>query len=490
MAHAQPNILLITTDQQRHDTVGAQAPGFLRTPHLDHLEREGITFGSAYSDCPVCVPARMSIMTGQNATTHGMARNGSSSVVLAGTPTLPALVREQGYQTAAIGKMHFTPQRARHGFEEMIIPEDYYREFRDSGSPLQPMRHGLGQNELYPGLSTVPEAMTLTSWTVDQSADYILERRDPSKPFFLWCSFSKPHPPLDPPEPYYSMYRDEPIPEPVMGDWSFPDRLPPVMRRFWQRHSYDLLSPSVIRAARQAYYGLITHIDYAIGRLFAALQDVGIFNDTLILFTSDHGEFLGDHGGGNKVFCHEPSAHVPFILRLPQDWADRRPGTTVDVPVTLADVLPTLVTAAGGRLPEACDGLDLVAVARSPADCDRDYLVLLSEGINGTPSIPDYLAITDGRWKYCWYPEGSMEHFFDLASDPNELRDLSEQGDAEPRKDRLRNALIEELRRRGGHLLDNGDLPRLPRITDTESDRRNRSWPGYHSAGYPVDVRH
>ncbi len=222
----QPNILLVTTDQQRYDASGGAGPSFLRTPHYDNLRREGITFTSAYADCPICVPSRVSIMTGKSAFAHGMTVNGQTTGVIGRHDSLPACLREAGYQTAAIGKMHFTPQRARHGFDEMILPDDYYREMRRRGHELQPMHHGLGQNELYAGMATVPEALTLTSWIAEQCVSYIRERRDPTVPFFLWCSFSKPHPPLDPPEPYYSMYRDCDIPAPVCGDWSERRRLP------------------------------------------------------------------------------------------------------------------------------------------------------------------------------------------------------------------------------------------------------------------------
>lgn len=266
----------------------------------------------------ICVPSRVSIMTGKYCTSHGMITNGETVGVMGHRETLPAYLHALGYQTAAIGKINFGPQRVRHGFGEMIIPEDYYHAMREAGHPFQPMRHGLGQNELYPGMATVPENLTLTSWTAEQCAEYILQRRDPTLPFFLWCSFSKSHPPLDPPEPYYSMYRNCPVTEPVCGDWASDESCPEVMKRFRQRWSRDLVPLEIIREARAAYYGLITQVDYNIGRVFAALQDEGLFDDTLIIYTSDHGEYLGDHQTGSKCFFHEPSAHIPLVLRMPK----------------------------------------------------------------------------------------------------------------------------------------------------------------------------
>ena len=484
----QPNILLITTDQQRFDTVGPSAPSFLRTPHLDVLAREGVTFSRAYSDCPSCVAARVGIMTGQFVGTHGMRGNGSTSAVLDREATLPAYLRQLGYQTAAIGKMHFTPERARHGFDEMILPADYYREMARSGSPVQPMHHGLGQNELYPGMATVPEAQTLTSWISEQCVEFVKDRRDPTAPFFLWCSYSKPHPPLDPPEPYYSMYRNSPIPEPYVGDWAVADDCPAAFDRFRQSWSMDLIPPEVIREARAAYYGLITQIDYNLGRVFAALQDEGLLEDTFILFTSDHGEHLGDHNTGGKVFFTEPSSHVPFILRMPKSWGRRMHGTTVDVPVTFADILPTVLQAANGEepiaVPKHVDGMDLVALARGDIKEPRTYVEVTCD------EEPSYFGITDGRWKYTWFPEGSRELLFDLEADPHEQHDLSQDPGYAETCSEFHSVLVEKDRERGGQFSQNGKMMHRPLRNDSEQDRRNRSWPGFHTEHFPVDVRH
>jgi arylsulfatase len=492
-----PNILLITTDQQRYDVAGAGVPGspapsFLRTPHYDHLCREGITFRAAYADCPLCVPARISIMTGKYVFTHGEPGNGLTSQVMGREDTLPALLRRLGYQTAAIGKMHFGPERARHGFDEMILPADYYRQMQRLGLDVpQPMHHGLGQNELYPTMATVPESLTLTSWIAEQCVEYIRERRDPTVPFFLWCSFSKPHPPLDPPEPYYSMYRNSPIPPPVYGDWSEGDACPAAFARQREKQSFDLVPPEVIREARAAYYGLITQVDYNMGRVFAALQDLCLFDDTLILYTSDHGEYLGDHHAGAKSFFHEPSAHIPFVLRLPKSWADRRHGTTVDTPVTHADILPTLVAAAGGpafgEAPETgIDGQDLIALARGELDEPRRYL----EAMAGSMDDPSHLSITDGRWKYSYYPEGPAEQLFDLETDPQELHNLAGRAEYEEQRAALRGEMIRRHEARRSPFVQDGELIARPPQGDSTRDRRNTSWPGYHTEMYDIDVRH
>ena len=486
MSSQKPNILLITTDQQRHDTVGSLAPSFLRTPHMDHLRREGVEFSSAYAECPICVPSRVSIMNGKSPLSTGFSYNGESSQWLDRESTLPALLGRCGYQTAAIGKMHFSPQRARHGFEEMILPQDYFDEMAATGT-RGTMAHGLGQNELYPGMATVPEAQTLTAWIAEKSLNYILSRRDPTVPFFLWTSFSKPHPPFDPPEPYYSMYRNCDIPEPVVGDWAGDDRCPETIKRFRQKNSYDLIPAEVIREARAAYYGLITQVDYNMGRIFAALQDRDLFENTLILLTSDHGEFLGDHLCGSKRFFHEASAHIPFYLRMPDMWSDRCCGGRVGSPVTHSDILPTLLRAAEGDVPDDSDGQDLIALARGDLENPRRNV----EGVFGFPFNAEgveYLGITDGKWKYMWYFEGGAEQLFNIEEDPREVHDLSGENPAKCAE--LHSLLVERDRGRGGRFSDGRRLLKRDVKITTETDRRSSSWPGYHTEFTDSDVRH
>ena len=482
MREGQPNLLLITTDQQRYDAAGDAAPSFLRTPHFNQLCREGIRFPNARADCPICVPARVGIMTGKTVFGHGMDTNGPTSSVMGRDDTLPAMLREQGYQTAAIGKMHFGPMRARHGFDEMLLPDDYYRWMEQSGYPTKPMRHGLGQNELYPGMATVPEALTLTNWTAEQCVSYIRDRRDPNLPFFLWCSFSKPHPPLDPPEPYYSMYRNAPIPEPIFGDWSEDPRCPIPFQRHRESWSCDIIPPEIIREARAAYYGLITQIDYNVGRVLAALQDDHLLQDTLIIYTSDHGEFLGDHHSGGKFTFHEASARVPFVVRLPRSWGDRRHGSECDALATHADILPTFLAAAGGTPGAAIEGRDLIACART-GEAPREFL-------EATAMDGLYFGITDGQWKYVFYPEGGSEQFFDLRNDPLELRDLALHGEEQEPMAALRAEMIRRHEARGSNWVKDGQLVRVAPRGDSVADRRNLAWPGWHTEHCGIDVCH
>lgn len=489
---SRPNILLITTDQQRYDTVGRHAPEVLRTPHLDLLGREGATFDRAYAESPMCVPSRISIMTGRSAISHGVVTNDSTSSVMNRSGTLPTVLHDAGYQTAGIGKMHFTPERARHGFDELILPADYYRWMdRQGETALRPMRHGIGQNELYPTMATVPEALTLTSWIAEQCVEYITHRRDPTVPFFVWASFTKPHPPLDPPEPYYSMYDPDEVPGLVHGDWSKGEMVPPAFRYAKMRNGYDTIPESVYRAAKAAYFGLITQIDYNIGRVFGALQDERIYDETLVLFTSDHGEYLGDHGTAAKSFLHDVSARVPMILRLPKSADPDIAGVVVDNVVSHSDILKTLARFVGAEAPQETDGQDLIALARGDLDEPREYIV----GATGISfmtrlGVPPSLGITDGRYKYIWYAEGGVEQLFDLSADPQELTDVSQSVGYRDERHRLSTLLVEDLRKRAPRWLDNGELPLFDIDGEFGASIRRQGWLGFIGEHAQGDTRH
>lgn len=492
----RPNIVLITTDQQRFDTCGAAAPPWMRTPHINWLERDGITFTSAYADCPVCVPGRASYMTGQSVFRHGMATNAPTCDYFGCENTLPTLLGECGYQTVGIGKLHFHPQRIRHGFDETITLDQYYRQMRHSGSDLQPRRHGLGENEFYATMGTVPEAQTLTSWITEQAVEFLTNRRDPTVPFFLWVSYSKPHPPLDPPEPYYSMYRGVDTGTPWMGDWESDDTRPQMLAGRRKGQNIDRMCPELIHEARAAYYGLITQIDYNIGRVIAALQDKGTFSNydtndnTLIAFTADHGDHIGDHQMIAKGDFLEGSSHVPMVVRLPRTWKNRCVGTRVSEPVTLHDLLPTCMRAVGGRVPDDVDGQDMIALACGELDSPRE-LIVGGQGFN--QRAPDRIAwagATDGHWKYIWYYADGAEQLFHLAEDPHECRDLAADPAHAERKASLRDAVVTFLEKQGGQFLRDGVLYSREASLPSEAVARTRSFPGLMLDTHPSDVLH
>jgi len=426
-------------------------------------------------------------MTGLPAAMHGMLGNGESSKVLNHENTLPAALRKLGYQTYAVGKMHFSPQRARHGFDEIILIEDFFLEMERSGSPLQPMRSGLSQTGLEPSMSTSPETMTSTWWTAEKSAEFIRERRDPTRPFFLWTSFSKPHPPFDPPEPYYSMYRQSNIPAAVRGDWLEGERCPESFKRSQQQQSFDLLSPEKIREARSAYYGLITQIDHNIGRILEALHEdmVELFDNTLIMFTSDHGDYLGDHGAGGKKFFHEASAHLPMMLCLPKCWENKGWGRRVSTPVTLADIMPSLLHAAGENNDKTAKCMSLIDLARGTEKDRRDFVVGVGPAGNQKNGM-----VTNGKWKYIWWSEGGIEQLFNLEEDRLECHDLSTDKSYKKILDDMRGILVSSPEAQAGKMVKNGKLLVSPVRKETEIERRTQNYMAYDGEKSGKDVRH
>jgi arylsulfatase A-like enzyme len=343
------------------------------------------------------------------------------------------------------------------------------------------MRHGLGQNEMYPTMATVPESLTLTSFITEECVAYIENRRDPELPFFMWCSYSKPHPPLDPPEPYYSMYRHSPITDPVYGTWANKEHAPESFNRFRQRWSTDLLPKEIIKEAKAAYYGLITQCDYNMGRIFSALQDIGELHNTLIIFASDHGEFLGDHGAVGKFFPYEQSIHVPFILRPPKSMAQEFVGMHSNKLVTLMDILPTIAKFAGGRIDEF-EGKDLIELA-----CTNQKRELLTGIYFGDA---DYFYLISEQYKYIYYPEDGKEQLFDLVNDREDLIDLAHDENYHVTLKALKAKLIQIHEETNSEFVENGAFIRLAKKNDTEQERRANSWPGFHTEYFNHDVLH
>jgi arylsulfatase len=484
LADMRPNILLITTDQQRFDTIHAgnnqDYPGnpYIRTPHLNWLCANGIHFSRCYSDAPICIAARTTIMTGRHGYTNQQTTNSGDSLPIDPACSLPGLLTKSGYQTRAEGKMHFVPNRAHYGFEHLEILDDYYREMARHPEWGVPTDHGLGQNEMEPTISTVDESHSLTHWVVDRSINF-LETRDTTRPFFLWTSFSKPHPPFDPCLSYWLQYQNADVPEPIYGDWSKTvDDIPPgFLTQSYILNNLDRFSPALIRDIRRAYYALITQIDYNLGVLFARMREMHLLDNTLILFTSDHGEMLGDHHLGAKSILFEGSAHVPLIV-CPPGFPDEQRGVTCDSIATLADVFATCATIAEVTIPTSYDhdSIDLLAMHRG--DVSRHVFV---------GECGEHFAILDNHDKYLYCLNGGAELLFDLKSDPYEQQNLMAQTKHAPTLKRLRQKLLKHMQQYHPDAVVNGKI--TPQPVREIRDLRSR-WPGFHSRKLPDEVLH
>ena len=288
------------------------------------------------------------------------------------------------------------------------------------------------------------EYLHITNWTVDRALRF-LKRRDPSCPYFLTVNFIAPHPPLQPPAFYMERYLRTGVPEPVIGDWAEP----PI---FGQGQFYHdgrliedhvssekvLLTGEALASARAAYYSLINHVDDQLRRLLNPIIGIDALSErsTIVVFTSDHGEMLGDHYLWRKGLAYEPAARVPFLISAPERYGLKKTGV-VDAPATHLDIMPTLLEMARVRIPDTVEGLSLLPLLRGEKIKWRDYVHI--------QHAPSTQAVTDGRQKYFWYNEDGREQFFDLTEDPNECHNLIGDHLYRERIELWRKRLIQEL---------------------------------------------
>jgi arylsulfatase len=458
----RPNILFLMADQCRADFLGAEAGPAARTPSLDRLAAEGIRFRCAYSSTPSCTPARAAILTGFSPWRHGML--GYGKVAARYPDELPRGLADAGYECVGIGKMHFDPQRNLHGFHRTILDEsgrvespgflsDHRRWFREQAPGLNPDATGIGWNDYRAKAYALPERLHPTRWTADEAVRWIEERKD-ERPFFLMVSFARPHSPYDPPERFLA----EPgIPDPppaAVGAWARRNDRPidPKDFNLWRGN----LGADQVRRSRAAYRGSIRFIDEGIGRILAALEARGLLGKTLIVFTSDHGDMLGDHHLWRKTYPYEGSARIPLFVRPPDGTPGER-GRVLDAPVELRDILPTLWDAAGIAIDERrFDGRSLLGLIRGGAKGWREWIDLEHSRCYGEENR--WSALTDGKWKYVLWAATGEEQLFHLAEDPGELRDLAPLAEHEKELALWRAKLIEHLSVRGEGFVREGKL--------------------------------
>ncbi len=444
-----PNILLIMTDQQRGDCLGVDGHPVLQTPRLDALAASGTRFRRAYSACPLCMPARRTLMTGMTAAHHGLV--GNVNDISLDYPTLPGVLRDAGYQTHLVGKLHLFPLREPYGFGSTDWSDGPYRsgggdylEFLDQQCP------GVSRPEKNPEAPMnswlaapwhLDDDLHFTNWATDRALAF-LDGRDRSKPFFLKVSYFHPHTPCTPPAPYFDHYMQQDLGEPTIGDWArISDKpildLPPRSKRL-------AISAERMKRIRAGYFGCIEHLDDQIGRVLDRVKEL---DNLIVVFVSDHGEMLGDHQYFQKGQACEGSARIPFLMTFPDTMGIER-GQVRDEPVELMDVMPTLLDAAACAIPDTVDGQSLLPLLCGKLTEWRQYLHGECAHDNGGAVYePDLCMhyITDGQRKYVWRPDNGRELFFDIQSDPTESNDLSNDAVHADELSFWRQRLVEQL---------------------------------------------
>ncbi|MBL4700762.1 MAG: sulfatase-like hydrolase/transferase [Phycisphaeraceae bacterium] len=461
----RPNILFLFTDQQRFDTIAALGNPIIKTPTMDRLVREGTTFTRAYTPSPVCVSARCSLVTGLPPHQNGCWDNMNMRQDL---PSFMDKLTATGYQTHGVGKMHFTPTASRMwGFESRNISEegagkdDSFCEFlvkNDYSHVHAP--HGVRSEYYYiPQPSQLPAHLHHTAWTADRSIDFI-NQRDTTKPFFLWSSFIKPHPPFESPTPWSMLYRTSEMPEPNRFEGM--EDLQTYWNHAQNRYKYKDggYDAQLMRTMKAAYYSCISFIDYQMGRIIETLGDE--IDNTLILLSADHGELLGDYGSVGKRCMLDAANRVPMIVRYPKNF---KAGTRCNVPVSLVDVYPTFLSTAECDNPVICnEGAPLNHIADGKTDRDATF----SQFQTGSYGL--YMITTESH-KYIYSVADKRELFFDLQNDPKETRNLA--------TDPSQQAVFENLKQRLIQRMSEGD--------DQNLIVTNGQWTAYEGHNMPDD---
>ncbi|MEM8738674.1 MAG: sulfatase-like hydrolase/transferase [Planctomycetota bacterium] len=473
MPDDRPNLLLITSDQHRADTLGCAGHPCVQTPHLDLLAYQGLRFDNAYVDCPICIPARTALITGRRAHENGMpAYDDTFRVDRPREDFLGSLLTAVGYQTELVGKTHWHSEPDfRAGFEHVTwMAKLREQQLVETGRPGTHL--GIGFNEMTPSLSPFPRHLHGTDWCVDRAIDF-LATRERAQPFGLWVSLQDPHPPLVIHEPYYSMYRDADLPGPVTPPWIDTDVEP--FDLFCHRHMYNKgpASAEQIQAMRAVYCGMVSNLDDQIGRLLAQLQLAGDLDNTLIVYTSDHGEALGDFGDFAKSLFYEHAARVPLIVRPPKSWGVE-PGRVSRDLVEWVDLLPTLCEVAGARTPGDVTGRSLTPALRGETMPPHE--------MHG--QIDHSHLYHDGRYKLLYCADDGSTLCFDTDHDPHDEHPLT----GEPH-DRLRQRLIDHLTAEDHPHVAKGDLVNFERTRPSVAELRAVNCLGLPPAQHLADIR-
>ena len=426
MSNKKPNIVFIFPDQMRADFLGCYGADFIKTPNIDKLAENGIRYQNAYSSSPVCVPARTNLMTGMDAISNGVASNAPAhrpDHQAAGINTWPEILKEMEYYTAGIGKMHFYPWDRKNGFMYRSVTEDkrwlnvrddYFHHLRESG--LKKF-HGNEHDGYHENFGAVVSKLPWKhSWDhfVGTEACKFIDEYGEERPFAMMVGFPGPHDPYDPSDDFSESIPDiNKMPEPIKGNPHDASKLKKGMIEGWKRPWADLdyegLTKEKIMKMRSHYAALIQQIDHEVGEIVKTLKKKNLFDNTIIIFSSDHGDFLGDHGMMGKANFFESAMRVPLIVS-----GNSLPNNRVENGlVCLRDITSTILSFAGAEIPFYMDSRPLPGTGFSDNQGRENIIGMLTSG---------WMAF-DGRWKLMKYSTGESL-LFDLENDPFEENNL------------------------------------------------------------------
>jgi arylsulfatase A-like enzyme len=418
------NILFILPDQMRADFLGCYGADFAVTPNIDQLAKEGVKFNQCISPSPLCVPARASLLTGFNSLRNGVLEN---NVWLrpdheeCGITTWPKQLSNEGYETIAVGKMHFYPWDAKEGFQRRIISEDKRHilvedDYADSLAKKNLHKYHGKEIEGYfenKGAIITPfeKEDQADEWICDRAIEVLKEKH--KKPFAMMVGFVSPHCPYDPNKEDESLFENKEMPKPIANNEDS-NRLLPInidsCKRAWNGVDYTTFTNKQKEKVRRHYCGLIHNIDRQIGKIIQSLKDEGLYDDTIIIFSSDHGDFVGDYGMVGKHFFYEPSIHVPLIIKD----SDIKSGQEIENLVCLTDLNATLKALAGLEKVETEDSIILPIYSKDDKSTERKIFGASNIGI----------MVRTNEWMYCRYHIG-LTQLFNLKDDLKEENNLA-----------------------------------------------------------------
>ena len=471
MSDDRPNIVLVTTDQQRLDTINALGASHMDTPNLDRLVNEGVSFTDCHITAPLCVPSRASLFTGYYPHTTGIYANESSW-----QHSWVERLNRDGYYTVNVGKMHTDPYDAPMGFEERYPVENKDRYLADA--PKLPSERFYfdewdralaargfvkQQREFYRRWDDYEERLGAYEWELpedthpdmfvgDMATWWLDAMPKLDRPLFLEVGFPGPHPPFDPVERYAEEYLDRDVPMPDVDQKDLQSQPPPLRqkREFYAEVDSDSvgypLDPNEenVRRMRAYYYANVAMIDEKVGQLMEALETNGYGENTVVIFTSDHGEGLGDHGHIQKLAMYDEITRVPTIVWAPDRFEG---GQVVDSLCQLMDLGPTVLELADVPVPESMEADSLVPALRGEEWDGRDYVFTeqpLDIGFMDDDMGTGFMTmVRSDDWKLVHFLNESYGQLFDLEADPDERENLWDDPDAAEKKRELLGTLRE-----------------------------------------------
>ncbi len=425
------NVLLTLTDQQRYDTLGCTGCGIAQTPRIDELAGRGLNFSRHFVTSPVCSPSRASIFTGLQLSRHGLWRNGCT--LPHHIPTFADRAARHGVQAAAFGKHHLAPiiRRAtrphHHGFDpwligegdQQLIDDDYFRWLRsehpDAFVSYLTELFTQGHDKGY--ASQLPEKLHLSNWCTRHAIHWLEHQRDPDRPFILYAGFFDPHHAFNPVEPYASRFNDTELPEPLFDPDAI-DRRPPHYRRYGhlQKITRD---PSRLDPIRRAYHAMIAHVDRCIGDLLDALNRLGLADDTTVVFSSDHGEFLGQHGLLYKgPFMLDDLLHVPLIIAPAA--GETGSGQICDGLTSAVDLVATVMELLGLPDERPADTRPLISQDHQALPESERPFILAEWEDSKQAETSSIRCLRTRDHKLVHYGQTDTGELYDYANDPHE----------------------------------------------------------------------